>query len=49
MLSKESLVYILFTIDTTPLCNDNYLPAVSNWKDHKSNGSTNGQGKKEYK
>ncbi len=48
MLSKENLIYILFRLDTITLCDDNYLPAVSNWRDHKSNGSTNGQGKKEY-
>ncbi len=39
MLSKGDLVYVLFTLETTPLCDDNYLPPVSNWKDRNSNDS----------
>ncbi len=38
MLSKGDLVYILFTLETTPHCDDKHLPPVSQWKCHNSNG-----------
>ncbi len=36
MLSKGDLAYILITLETTLLCENNYL---SNWNDHNSNSS----------